>query len=112
MVISDLEQASAVTGGLLAVYWPGVSKSRGGEYWLVAPPNGTFNDPSTSSWGEVKGQHMNKSHQINSSRLQRLGYTYKERVQTPSVRVCPMMLSVLGRVPAPVVGVNDAFLRL
>ena len=30
-------------------------------------------------------------------------------LETESLR---MMLSVLGRVPAPVVGVNDAFLRL
>ena len=58
---------------------------------MVAPPNGTFNDihePCTSSWGEVKGQHM-----PNPIKLKALACKdwaiYKERVQTPSVRVCP-----------------------
>ena len=32
VAISGLEQATAVTGGLLPVYWPGVSKSWWGEY--------------------------------------------------------------------------------
>ena len=40
----------------------------------------------------------------------------REKSETPlESRDCEslrMMLSVLGRVPAPVVGVNDAFLRL
>ena len=92
VAISGLEQATAVTGGLLPVYWPGVSKSWWGEYWLVAPPSDTFNDihePCTRSWWGVKGQRMPKSHQINGFRLQRLGYPCDERVQTPSMRVCP-----------------------